>query len=195
MDNFKKTVADNLIRLRTRANMTQAQLGEALNYSDKSVSKWERAESLPDAYVLKQIADVFDVSVDYILSEHSDDDKVPTKRIFHRYSRSVITTIAFIGVWTVALLAFIISWIYGNPLWILFVYTAPVSLTVLLVLNSIWGNAHSNMYIISGIAWGLLTSVYLSFLSKNWWQLFLIGLPVQIIIILCFYIKNNRKSK
>ncbi|MBQ7218900.1 MAG: helix-turn-helix transcriptional regulator, partial [Ruminococcus sp.] len=46
--------------------MTQAQLGEELSYSDKSVSKWERGESIPDVYVLKHIADLSGVTVDYI---------------------------------------------------------------------------------------------------------------------------------
>ena len=44
MDDLKKVVANNLIHLRQESGMTQAELGEKLNYSDKTVSKWERAE-------------------------------------------------------------------------------------------------------------------------------------------------------
>ena len=47
--------------------MTQIELAEILNYSDKAVSKWERGESVPDISVLKQIADIFGVTVDYLL--------------------------------------------------------------------------------------------------------------------------------
>jgi len=68
MDELKIVFASNLIKLRTRAGMTQAELGEKLHYSDKSVSKWERGESVPDAYVLKCIAELFGVSVDYLIS-------------------------------------------------------------------------------------------------------------------------------
>jgi transcriptional regulator with XRE-family HTH domain len=64
MDDIRLIVACNIIRLRTGAGMTQAELGEKLNYSDKTISKWERAESLPDASVLKQIGELFHVSVD-----------------------------------------------------------------------------------------------------------------------------------
>ena len=39
MDELKLIFASNLIRLRTAAGMTQAELGEQLNYSDKSISK------------------------------------------------------------------------------------------------------------------------------------------------------------
>lgn len=193
MDNFKKIVAENIIRLRTAHEMTQAQLGEKLNYSDKSISKWERAESIPDAFVLKQMAEVFGVTVDYILQEHPQDEKIKVRKQ-HRYSRSVISTITFIGVWTAALLGFVVTWLLGTPIWLIFVYTVPVSLIVLLVLNSLWGIGKLNMFFISGIVWGLITCVYLTFYTENWWQLFIVGVPAQLIIILSFYIKKNRKK-
>lgn len=193
MDNFKKIVADNIIRLRSAHDMTQADLGEKLNYSDKSISKWERGESLPDAYVLKQIADIFTVSVDYLLSEHSPDEKVQLHKV-RTYSRSVISTIVLIGVWTLAIFAFVITWLCSMPTWLIFVYTVPVSLIVLLVFNSVWGKSSVNMFIISGIVWGIITCIYLTFISYNWWQLFIVGVPAQIIIILCFNIKKKHKN-
>lgn len=197
LNEFKKTVAKNITELRLSAGMTQAQLGEKLNYSDKSVSKWERGESLPDAYVLKQMAELFGVTVDDLLSEHKE-DKVPLKptKKTHRYSRRVITWVVVAGILALTVLIFVIIWMSTGYLpWIAFVYYIPVTLITVLVLNSIWGDKHSNLYIISGIVWGILTSVYLSFLSYNWWQLFIIGLPAQIIIILSFYIKNRPKNK
>ncbi len=193
MENFKKIVAENIIKLRTAHSLTQAQLGEALNYSDKTISKWERAESTPDAFVLKQMAQLFNVSVDYILSEHGEDEKIDFIKP-KTYSKSVISTIAFIGVWTLALFAFVVTWLCSMPTWLIFVYTVPVSLIVLLVLNSIWGIGKLNMFFISGIVWGIITCVYLTFYSANWWQLFLLGVPAQLIIILSFYIKKNRKK-
>ena len=72
MEEFKLIVASNLIRLRTNAGITQAELGEKISYSDKTVSKWERAESVPDTYALKQIADIFGVTVDFIITSHDD---------------------------------------------------------------------------------------------------------------------------
>ncbi|MEG1499724.1 MAG: helix-turn-helix transcriptional regulator, partial [Clostridia bacterium] len=41
MNNIKEIVSTNLIKLRKNANLTQAELAEKLNYSDKAVSKWE----------------------------------------------------------------------------------------------------------------------------------------------------------
>ena len=68
MDELKLIFASNLIRLRTAAGMTQAELGEQLNYSDKSISKWERGEAIPDAAVLKRMSEIFGVTVDYLLT-------------------------------------------------------------------------------------------------------------------------------
>lgn len=193
MDNFKKIVAENIIKLRTYNGMTQAELGEMLSYSDKSISKWERADALPDAYVLKQMAQVFSVSVDYLLSEHSENEKIIVEKP-RTYSRSVISIITLIGIWTLSLFAFVITWLCGVPTPLIFAYTVPVSLIVLLVLNSVWGIGKLNMFIISGIVWGLITCVYLTFYQSNWWQLFIVGFPAQIIIILSFFIKKNRNK-
>ncbi len=193
MDNFKQIVAQNIIKLRTTHGMTQSQLGELLSYSDKSISKWERADALPDVYVLKQMADVFSVTVDYLITEHNENERIEVEKP-RTYSRSVISTITLVGIWTLALFAFVITWLCSVPTPLIFVYTVPVSLIVLLVLNSIWGIGKLNMFIISGIVWGLITCVYLTFYQSNWWQLFIIGFPAQIIIILSFYIKKNRKK-
>ena len=42
MDALKVIIAANITQLRKENNLTQAELAEKLNYSDKAVSKWER---------------------------------------------------------------------------------------------------------------------------------------------------------
>ena len=64
MDNLKNIVSKNIIYLRKLNQMTQFELGKKLNYSDKAISKWERGEAIPDAYILKQMSELFHVSVD-----------------------------------------------------------------------------------------------------------------------------------
>ena len=197
INDFKMIVAENITKLRGSLNMTQAQLGEVLNYSDKSVSKWERGESLPDVYVLKKIADMAGVTVDYLLNEHGDDEAVPVEEApakTHRYSRRFISLTVLAGIWALAVLVFVIVWIMGVVWWLIFIYAIPVSLITMLVLNSVWGSGYTNLYIISGLVWGIICSLYLSFLDNDWWQLFLLGIPAQIIIILAFSIKNRPKE-
>lgn len=195
MDDFKKVVAGNIIKLRTSMNLTQAQLGEKLNYSDKSISKWERGESTPDVFVLKQLADMAGVTVDYIITPHDPAEEIQTEKKSRKYSRRFITLTVLAGIWALAALVFVILWITGVFFWLVFVYAIPVSLITLLVLNSVWGDRTWNLYIISGLVWGIISSVYLSALEYNWWQLFLLGLPAQIIIIFAFSIKSKPKKQ
>lgn len=54
--------------LRKAKELTQAQLGERLNVSFQAVSKWERGETLPDAGLLVDLANVLETSVDNILT-------------------------------------------------------------------------------------------------------------------------------
>lgn len=195
MEESKRIVADNIIRLRTSLGMTQAQLGEELNYSDKSVSKWERAESVPDVFVLRHIADMAGVTVDYLLTEHDSNEVIERdKEGERRYSRRFISLTVLAGIWALAVLVFVVLWLAGIISWIVFVCAVPVSLITMLVLNSIWGNRRNNLYIISLLVWSIICLVYLSALEQNWWQLFLLGVPAQIIIIFAFSIKKRQKK-
>lgn len=195
MDDLKKVVAGNIIKLRTSMNLTQAQLGEKLNYSDKSISKWERGESVPDVFVLKTIADMAGVTVDYIITPHDPDEEVQIEVKGPRYSRRFITLTVLAGIWALAVLVFVILWLCGIFNWLIFVYAIPVSLITLLVLNSVWGDRRWNLYIISGLVWGVICSIYLTAIKFNWWQLFLLGIPAQIIIIFAFSIRRRPKKE
>lgn len=195
MDEFKRIVAKNITALRTSLNLTQAQLGEKLNYSDKSISKWERGDSVPDVFVLKKIADMSGVTVDWLLTDHGGEPvRVPDAQRERRYSRRFITLTVIAGIWALAVLVFVVLWMTGTLSWLVFIYAVPVTLITMLVLNSVWGSRENNLYIISGIVWGIICSVYLSFLSHNWWQLFLPGVPAQIIILFAFSIKKKSKD-
>ena len=72
MEKLNYIIGKNLQILRKKNRFTQAQLGEKLNYSDKAVSKWERGESVPDITVLKAIADMFEVPLDYLVRENPE---------------------------------------------------------------------------------------------------------------------------
>lgn len=191
MQELKNIVAKNIFFLRTQNQMTQFELGEKLNYSDKAISKWERAESIPDAFILKKMSEIFHVSVDYLLSEHSEKDrkhKVPNS------NHAVITKISIAGIWTVALLTFVVLWILNRIEWMVFVYPVPISLIVLLAFNSVWGKPKNNFYIISLLVWSIIATVYLTLLDYNWWIIFVLGIPSQIIVYLSFKLKIKSKK-
>ena len=114
MVDLKLVIASNIIRLRTEAGMTQSELGAKLNYSDKSISKWERAESLPDANVLKQMSEIFGVSIDYLFSTNDEwkpDPEPPKKEETCTFNSRAVEAVALCGIATFAFLLFILFWI------------------------------------------------------------------------------------
>ena len=66
---LEKTVAANITELRKSRQLTQLELAEKLNYSDKTISKWERGDGLPDLKTICRMAEIFGVSVDYFVTE------------------------------------------------------------------------------------------------------------------------------
>ena len=192
MDEFKLIVASNIIRLRTASNMTQADLGEKINYSDKTVSKWERAESVPDTYALKQIADIFGVTVDYMLSSHDEWEDAVLEEENKKAAVSIhdiIIMITLAGELLAAFLVFTIFWILKIPsMWKIFVYTLPVLLVTWLVLNSLWHKGKRNFWIVFALVFSIFTVVYVSLLNvtPNPWQLFILAIPAELIVILSF---------
>lgn len=189
MEDLKFITAANIISLRTKAGMTQAQLAELLNYSDKSVSKWERAEAVPDAYVLKHLSEIFGVSVDYLLSSHNDWEPISQKQK-RRYRSEIIVLISMAGIWTLAFFIFIIGWILGHLFWMVFIYAIPISLITLLVFNSVWEKGKRNYYIISTLVASIFVMFYLALLRWNPWQILLLIVPAELIVFLAFRVKK-----
>lgn len=189
MEDLKFITAANIISLRTKAGMTQAQLAELLNYSDKSVSKWERAEAVPDAYVLKHLSEIFGVSVDYLLSSHNDWEPISQKQK-RRYRSEIIVLISMVGIWTLAFFIFIIGWILGHLFWMVFIYAIPISLITLLVFNSVWEKGKRNYYIISTLVASIFVMFYLALLRWNPWQILLLIVPAELIVFLAFRVKK-----
>ncbi len=205
MEDLYKIFAKNVAQLRAERKMTQAQLAAQLNYSDKAISKWERGEALPDVTVVKQIADTFGVTVDYLLkSDHSPGDFRPDfvdRRV--RRNRMLISAIATMLVWLIATFLFLVFNALPQvalpfPTWLFFIYALSPSIVVLLIFNSIWGIRHFNFAIISVLVWAVLATVFLSILmiaGINLWQVFLLGIPAQCIIMLWSGLKNPKKGK
>ncbi len=197
MDELKASFASNLIRLRTEAGMTQAELGEKLHYSDKAVSKWERAESVPDAWVLKELGRLFGVTVDELLSEPGQWSPPPTLRTEKEtYSRLFIILCSIAGIWTLCMVEFVVVWLVLDSIqWIVFVAAVPLSLIALLVFNSVWFRGKHNMYIVMALVLSLVLLIYLLLLRRNIWQIFLILIPAELVTFLAFQIRKPLINK
>ncbi len=202
MKELRTVIAKNIQALRTESGLTQLELAEYLNYTDKAVSKWERAEAIPDVTVLKQIADRFGVSVDYLLEEeHAVSVSDSRQRKIVSKNRFIISLVSVIGVFALATVLFSLLLILEiEGAWTAFVYAMPVSSIVALVLSGVWGRRVFNLAIISVLIWSLIFTVYITLLvyfEMNWWALFLVGIPAQIILLMLSGMNAviNRKEK
>ena len=191
MENIKQIAAKNITDLRRAAGMTQLELAEHLNYSDKAVSKWERGESLPDVAVLKQIADLFRVTMDYLVTaDHTEQTPAPVVYEGRELrNRRIIMGISVILVWLAAAIAFVVvDIVLGSSArnWIIFIYAVPISLVVILVFNSLWFNPRWNFAIVSALMWSVLACLHIGILliGFNIWIIYILGVPGQAIILL-----------
>ncbi len=182
---IKDNLAKNLIRYRKGLNLTQADVAEKLNYSDKTVSKWERGESIPDLIVLKQLADLYHVKIDTLI----DTPKQPRPKINININkkRALIACALVSIVWIVAILGYVfIDMIYPTTnSWLSFIYASFITSVVLLVLAIIWNKNSLLATFITMVIWSAILSVYLG-LKYNLasppdklWKIFLIGIPFQ----------------
>ena len=101
-DVLKKNVSEKITFYRKAAGLTQLELAEKLNYSDKSVSKWERGDGLPDITVLTNMAELFGVSVDDFVSSAP-----PKKPIKLTKKHTLIPALSVGLVWLVATFVFL----------------------------------------------------------------------------------------
>ena len=192
MEELKDVFAGNLIRLRTNAGLTQAGLAAVLNYSDKSVSKWERADGMPDLTVAKAIADHFGVTVDWMLTSH-DAWNGQTAKV--RYSSSMITGVCLVGIWTLAILLFLIlHWTLQKLAWVVFISAVPISLITLLVLNSVWRRERYHLLTVSLLIISLFGLVYYTFYPyvDDLWSLIFLWIPAQLVVLLSFRIRKKK---
>ena len=148
MEDMKRIIAQNIASLRKRNGMTQLDLAEKLNYSDKAVSKWERGDSIPDIMVLKTMADLFGVTVDYLITDEHEETVTEQEELppaqeppkpRHRFPFRVHAVITAMSVMLVWLIATFLFFIFGNfkqqILVTLFLYNAYVAVKTAAINN------------------------------------------------------------
>ena len=196
IQSLKTTIKENLIKYRKSAGLTQAQLAAKLGYSDKTISKWEREEGVPDIYILKEIADLYGVTVnDLITPAPTLISKIKDKVKVSKRNKVIIALLSAGLIWTLATTLYValdiahIDWTLSN----LYIYCIPLSCIVLIVFNSIWGKRYINSILISVLIWSFTLSLYVSLDITSIAKLFIIPIPLQILVIL-FYMMDKKKK-
>ena len=200
-EKLKLQIGNNIAAFRKQCAMTQAELAEKLNYSDKAVSKWERGESVPDVVTLVQIAELFGVGMDALVGAMpavAAAKKEPATSKRH-VNKNVIQMLVSILVWFVALFIYVVLSSMELPKsWIGFFYAVPANAIVLLSLRSAWHRYNWNFVLVSLIVWGSLVSFYMTmlvFTGFNIWKLFLLGALGQLAVWLWFRMFRSPKEE
>lgn len=195
MESVKEIIAKNLLELRKTHKLTQQELAEKLNYSDKAISRWEHAETLPDIETLCRVCDLYGVRFEYLLQREQPKANNPYIKKKDMPNRIIVTLIALATVWIAVTLSYTyINLILDENKWTLFIWAIPITAFVCLIFNSFLFKNRILKYIsISVINWTFILSVYIELLKAyNAWLLFIIGIPVQILIILLAILKLRK---
>lgn len=192
-EKLKSTIASNLTYYRKQAGLTQLKLAEILNYSDKAVSKWERGEGVPDIFILVQLADLYQISVNDLIGER----KIIKKTSFLK-NRILITLLSIVLAWLVFVVSYAIVTIierntsndWSKWTWVLFIAPLPVSCIIALVFDKIWDEVRwHRFFIVSGIVWTtalLIVSLLLVFDVNFHWVIWFVAATLQILVVLWY---------
>lgn len=178
---FRQLLADNLIYYRKRAALTQAEVAAHINYSDKSVSKWERGDGCPDVYVLTLLAELYGMSVSELTSPRREEE--PQEALITAETIDVeedaqgafapvvrhspfTVLLAVGGVWLVATIVFsVLNMVAGTMpnSYLAFIYAIPASFAMVEAFAIKW-RMPSILHLLfsSGIVWTLMVSIHLT---------------------------------
>ena len=192
MKDIKNIIAENLISLRKQHKFTQNELAEKLNYSDNTISRWEKAEITPSVETLVQISEVYEVPLESLLRENIIEEVSETNRAMKMKKLSTIL-LGVSVVWFFAVIAYIyMDTFFNYNGWTIFVWSVPLSCLVLLGFNK-YVNSRAYSFVFSTILiWSLITSLYLQFLEYNLFLIYFIGIPVQLSITIYTFVRPKK---
>ena len=196
--NQQELLAKNLAYYRKASGLTQLELAEKFNYSDKSVSKWERGEGFPDVFVLKSLADFYGISVDDFYLEEKK--KIVSQN--HSITKQIYIKLLSVGIgWLVTLLTFFgLTFLPDTARfeeWLTFIYGALITGIILLVWDFIYHHRFLRVIDTSIVIWTGLTSLFLTFwvvFGTPFPLIFIVGVPLEILEIIWFLFRKNKKK-
>jgi len=195
MSEINEIVINNLIKLRKSAKLTQVELAEKIGYSDKSISRWENGDVVPDITTLDKIAKLYGVPISVLFEEEIDVKKEQQKHD-KITNKLVIALLCVISVWIIATAIYTsLNTFFNQTPWEVFVFAVPCSALLGIIFTAIWGTKKWLFFWISFFSWSLITYFFLQFLDYTMWLLFVLGVPVQIAIILVYNLHAPKKRK
>lgn len=187
-EKLREYFARNLAHYRKALGLTQIELAERLNYSDKSISKWERGDGLPDLAVTAQIAEIFGLTVNDMIAEK------PKRRLMTTRNKIIITLLSMGVAWLVATILFFICEIIFPSIkvwWLFYIYAIPISAIVGIVFSCIWWKKIHLFASVSTLIWSVALCVMLTVPIPKIYLIFIVAAVLQILTLLWFLIKKQ----
>lgn len=179
-DTVKKNIAENISYYRKKLNLTQLELAEKINYSDKLVSSWERGERTPDIFTLKELSLIFGVSIDNLTSEK----KVKMARPISKQTMAFLYAII---PWVVIGIIFVVLQLTHTvfPSWYLLIYAVTASSLIVYIFNLVWKKIWYIYASLTVFIWTLALSLFISFGFNAIY--FISAAPIYIFIMFLMY--------
>lgn len=189
-EEIRKNFSQNLINLRKAKNLTQLQLAEKLNYSDKAISKWEVGSVLPDVETLQSIAEFFGITINDLIYAK----KKNVLKSFYK-THLFMSLLVSVSIWFVATIIFFVldsvtAW--DRP-WLVFIFTIPINAVVLIVFSAVWFKKIHIYMATSLCLWGVIVATYIGINNPTLWFIFIVGVVGQAVITFAMPIKKQRK--
>ncbi len=198
MKRATELVIENLAKLRKACGLTQMELSQKINYSDKTISRWEKGEVIPSIEVLEKLAEIYKVSVSYFFEEHLEQADVKVEEQKFNLHLSIMFSLILV-VWTVAVLIFFtLNKYIGRYYFEALVWALPITTLVIGWCSKNYFNKKLYLLTRSFACWFTLGAIYVQFLNQNLWTIFFFGIPMQITLILFSYLNkigNNKKKR
>ncbi len=196
---MRPVVARNIARLRRQLGMTQAELAEKLSYSDKTISKWERGEGLPDLVSAARLAEIFGLPLDTLLREEDADASLMDPEVIkaHLAARRRLILLLSVGLCVLVSLVCYFALRLLLPAfqraWLCFLYGVPAAMIVCIVFTCIWWPNLLRLAAISGLIWSIAACVHITFPVSPVWLIYVVAAVVQLLFVAWFRLLHVRR--
>ena len=186
---IKEIISRNIVNLRKEKGLTQIELADALHYSNKAISKWEKGDSLPDAETLYEIAKFFNVSIEYLFTNHDEvilnkeqANKIRKKEII--FYTSLVTIVGLLVYSFIALIFSIIPQLSKNNVITILLLDGAGVIAIILIIQICLKVKKYITLLLSLLIWNLTIGLSLLFWEYSINYIYVIAILLQIIVII-----------
>ena len=194
----KTIFSQNIIFFRKKMNLSQKDMAERLNTTNKNISKWENAETVPDVFMIKKIATIFNVTVDTLISPITNENKIAIKTEVAKPFRLKLYMILLINALIIlagSVTFFILKSLEVEPfpLIFIFIYILPIiDISIFIFICIVIKKA--DPITLSLFGWLISICFYITFRNvQNIAYIFIVTVAYQILALIFTRLINTRK--